>query len=97
MRLFTSGLMLAAIGLVSLPSMLPAQETTRLTAPQLFPEKTLAYVRIDNVKKLREDLGRSTLGKIGNDEQLKPIFSEFYGSLGEQHATDAREHRFELG
>jgi hypothetical protein len=53
----------------------------RLTAPQLFPEKTLAYLRIDDVRQLKADLGRSSLGKLGNDDQLKPILSEFYGSL----------------
>jgi hypothetical protein len=58
-----------------------AQESPRLTAPQLFPEKTLAYVRIDNVAKLREDLKKSSIGKLGNDEELKPIFAEFYGTL----------------
>ncbi len=54
---------------------------SRLTAPQLFPEKTLAYVRIDDVQQLKADLARSSMGKLGNDEQLKPILSEFYGSL----------------
>ncbi len=68
-------------GLLFLLSPVLAQEPARLTAPQLFPEKTLAYIRIDNVAKLREDLKKSSLGKLGNDEQLKPIFAEFYGSL----------------
>ncbi len=58
-----------------------APATTRLTAPQLFPEKTLAYVRIDDVRQLKADLGSTSMGKLGNDEQLKPILSEFYGSL----------------
>lgn len=58
-----------------------SQDAERLTAPQLFPEKTLAYFRIDDVKQLKADLDRSSLGKLGNDEQLKPIFSEFYGTL----------------
>lgn len=60
-----------------------AQETAgvRLTAPKLFPEKTLAYLRIDDVVQLREDLAKSSLGKLGNDDNLKPILSEFYGSL----------------
>ncbi|MEO8270936.1 MAG: hypothetical protein ABI557_14530, partial [Aureliella sp.] len=58
-----------------------ATTTTRLTAPQLFPEKTLAYIRIDDVQQLKADLGRSSMGKLGNDEQLEPILSEFYGSL----------------
>ncbi len=58
-----------------------APAATRLTAPQLFPEKTLAYVRIDDVQQLNADLGRTSVGKLGNDDQLKPILSEFYGSL----------------
>ena len=81
MRLLTNKLLLSVLSLLAAATNLVAQEATRLTAPQLFPEKTLAYVRIDNVSKLREDLSRSSLGKIGNDEQLKPIFAEFYGSL----------------
>ena len=60
---------------------LNAQEAPRITAPQLFPEKTLAYVRVDDVAKLREDLARSSLGKLGKDPNLEPIFAEFYGSL----------------
>ncbi len=57
------------------------EDASRLTAPQLFPDTTLAYLRIDDVAKTRESLGQSTLGKLGNDEKLKPILSEFYGSL----------------
>lgn len=56
-----------------------AQE--RLTAPQLFPEQTLAYVRVSDVAQLKEDLNRCSIGKLGNDPQLQPIFAEFYGSL----------------
>ncbi len=78
---FLRNRVLVACCLLSFAGNLLAQETPRLTAPQLFPEKTLAYVRVDNVSKLREDLKKSSLGKLGNDEQLKPIFAEFYGSL----------------
>ncbi len=53
----------------------------RLTAPRLFPEKTLAYIRVDDVATLKADMQKSSLGKLGNDEQLKPILMEFYGSL----------------
>ncbi|MEM7476057.1 MAG: hypothetical protein AAF483_13770 [Planctomycetota bacterium] len=52
-----------------------------LTAPKLFPDKTLAYFRIDDVQKLKADLERSSIGKLSNDEKLKPILNEFYGSL----------------
>ena len=53
----------------------------RLSAPQLFPEKTLLYLRINDVRQLKADVERSSLGKLGQDEQLKPILMEFYGSL----------------
>ena len=56
-------------------------EAPRLTAPQLFPEKTLAYLRIDDVRELKAALGESSMGKLGNDPQLKPLLSEFYGSI----------------
>ncbi len=66
----------------ALGSQATAQEApARMTAPRLFAEKTLAYLRIDDVKQLKADLDRSSLGKLGQDEQLKPILSEFYGSL----------------
>ncbi len=60
---------------------LAAGASTKLTAPALFPERTLAYLRIDNVKEMKEALGRSTMGKLSNDEKVKPILMEFYGSL----------------
>lgn len=60
----------------------PAAVTaTKLTAPALLPERTLAYLRIDNVKEMKEALGRSTMGKLSADEKIKPILMEFYGSL----------------
>jgi hypothetical protein len=58
-----------------------AQEAARLTAPQLFPEKTLAYFRVDDVKKLRQDIDKMWIGKLGNDPDLKPILTEFYSTF----------------
>lgn len=65
----------------SAPAQPPAAPATKLSAPALFPEKTLAYLRIDNVKELREALSRSSMGKLAKDEQIRPILAEFYGSL----------------
>ncbi|HAC89848.1 MAG TPA: hypothetical protein DCF63_04325, partial [Planctomycetaceae bacterium] len=53
----------------------------RLTAPQLFPEKTLAYVRVDDMRQLRSAYEKSSYGRLSNDEQLKPILGDFYGGL----------------
>lgn len=77
----TASLFLLVSGALVELSLQAQEATARLTAPQLFPEKTLAYFRIDDVRQLKEDLGRSTMGKLSNDSQLKPILSEFYGSI----------------
>lgn len=54
---------------------------TRLSAPKLFPERTLAYFRIDDVSRLRADMAETSLGRLSDDDRIKPILSEFYGSL----------------
>ncbi|MFN3190651.1 MAG: hypothetical protein ACE361_09025 [Aureliella sp.] len=73
---------LAFLSLAFAAALCPGQDAgTRLTAPKLFPEKTLAYIRVDDVKKLKADLGKSSIGKLGNDDKIKPIVSEFYGSI----------------
>lgn len=69
-----------------LPSQSSAQEGApatqeRLTAPKLFPDTTLAYLRISDVKDLKRRLDESTLGKLSADEKIKPILAEFYGTL----------------
>lgn len=58
-----------------------SEPPAKLTAPQLFPDKALAYLRVDNVRQLRQDFERSSLGKISSDPKLKPFVDEFYGSL----------------
>lgn len=75
---------LCTVGL--LPNLASAQEAAvapkvRLTAPKLFPDTTLAYVRISDVKDLKRRLDESTLGKLSADEKIKPILAEFYGTL----------------
>lgn len=57
------------------------QDSGRLTAPKLFPDNTLAYFRIADVKQLKKDLERSSFGKMSNDDQIKPIIGEFYGTF----------------
>jgi hypothetical protein len=57
------------------------QNAERLTAPKLFPDNTLAYFRIADVRQLKKDLDGSSMGKLANDDQLKPIISEFYGTF----------------
>ncbi len=85
---FCCAAILATIPGVMLPSVATAQDkaaadtaASHLTAPHLFPERTLAYVRIDNVQELRAALKQSTIGKLSQDDKIRPILAEFYGSL----------------
>ncbi|MFO0943764.1 MAG: hypothetical protein U0930_23765 [Pirellulales bacterium] len=66
---------------VELPTASAFQEAKKPTAPKLFPDSTLAYFRIADIKQLKKDLEKSSIGKMSNDEQIKPIIGEFYGTF----------------
>ncbi|MCY2976127.1 MAG: hypothetical protein NTW52_15840 [Planctomycetota bacterium] len=58
-----------------------ATQSARLTAPQLLPENTLAYVRIDDTRELKEKLAQTSTGRMASDPQVSPLLQEFYGSF----------------
>jgi len=47
-------------------------------APRLLPEQTMVYVRIENVKDFREDLAKSSVGRMLDDPKLRPMVSDLY-------------------
>ena len=47
-------------------------------APRLLPEQTMVYVRIENVKEFREDLAKSSVGRMLDDPKLRPMVSDVY-------------------
>jgi hypothetical protein len=53
----------------------------RPTAPRLFPNKTLAYLRIDDTRDLKDRFSVSEMGKMADDPQIKPILGSFYSTL----------------
>lgn len=60
----------------------PAQ-AERPTAPYLLPEDTLVYLRVGSVPELVEGFQDTSLGKITNDPQVKPLLSDLYKSAVE--------------
>ena len=76
MRTRYAALALAAV--VSLAGMTGAVATAAETddippAPQLLPEDTLAFVRIDDVDQMREDFADSSMGKMLSDPKMTII------------------------
>jgi hypothetical protein len=61
----------------------PQGQCQRPTAPQLFPEKTLAYLRIDDTRELKDKMTQTSMGKLSQDPELKPIISTFYSTFNE--------------
>lgn len=52
----------------------------RPTAPRMLPSATVAYIRVADVPELREKLKATSMGRIGDDEKIKPLVSQLYGS-----------------
>jgi hypothetical protein len=50
----------------------------RPSAPRLLPKETLAYIRIEDVNELRESFRDSGIGRMFNDENLKPLVGDAY-------------------
>jgi hypothetical protein len=59
----------------------PVAWAQRPTAPRLFADNTLAYVRIDDTRDMKAKMSESSMGRLGNDPQLKPMLGEIYNSL----------------
>ncbi len=53
----------------------------RPTAPQLFPDTTLAYLRVDDVQQLQTQWNKTSTGQLMSDPQISPLFQEIYSSL----------------
>ena len=53
----------------------------RPTAPKLFSQKTLLYARVDDTRELKAKLAQTSMGKLSDDPQLKPIIGSFYSTF----------------
>jgi hypothetical protein len=47
-------------------------------APELFPESTLAMVRIADTQQMLEKFRETAMGKMSQDEQIRPLVSQVY-------------------
>jgi hypothetical protein len=68
-----------------------AQQANRPTAPKLFPDNTLAYVRIDDTRELKAKMAETSTGRMAADPQVAPILNAFYSSFNETFVDVQRE------
>ncbi len=74
-QLFTLGVTL----LLSVAATQPAS-AERPSAPKLLPKKTLAYVRVADSRELAEAFMKTSVGRLSQDEKIKPLIMHLYGS-----------------
>ncbi len=55
----------------------------RPTAAQILPEDTLLYVRVDDSSDLVKRFKQTAIGRISQDQKIKPLFTQLYGSAVE--------------
>lgn len=74
---------LAALVLAGLFSSVRPLQAAPKSAPQILPENTLVMFRVASVPELIEKFQQTALGRIGQDEQVKPLVSQLYASASE--------------
>jgi hypothetical protein len=70
-------LFLATAALISVP--LCANGQQRPPAAKLFPESTVVYVQINDLKQLIQDMQESNFGRLLQDEKMRPFVEALYG------------------
>lgn len=58
-------------------------DPNKIVAPKILPENTLVMIRMADLPKAREAFRETALGRMGQDEQVKPVVSRFYAALQE--------------
>ena len=67
-----------ATGLVWLAANIAA--AARPVAPELLPDSTVVYLRVENVPELVTKFRETAMGRILSDEQVQPFVGDLYGS-----------------
>ncbi len=65
----------------------------RPSAPKLLPKKTLAYVRIADSRELAESFMKTSVGRLSQDEKIKPLIMHLYGSVTQAFCSDSGRNR----
>ncbi|MFN6208679.1 MAG: DUF3352 domain-containing protein [Planctomycetota bacterium] len=79
------GILLALFGLL-LPASLATGQQARPAAEELFPETTVLFLQIQNVRELAEDFMSTNMGNLMKQEKIAPLAEELWGQAKEAYA-----------
>ena len=87
-RTLTALLAVGMFGLTLAPSPTDAADSASDSsdipgAPRLLPDDTLVYIRLDNADDLREEMGKTSIGRMINDPKMRPFADQFYSTARE--------------
>ena len=68
---------IALIGILSVTEPLNAQRRTQRRSEELLPSSTRAWFSVPNMKALTDGFQQCQIGKLSNDDALKPFFDSF--------------------
>lgn len=61
-------------------------QQARPTAEELFPETTVLFLQIQNVRELAEDFAQTNMGNLMKQEKIAPLAEEIWGQAKEAYA-----------
>jgi hypothetical protein len=73
-----------------------AQTSSHPSGPKIFPDNTLAYLRIDDTRELKAKMAESSGGKMASDPQVAPLLAEFYKTFNETFVELQRDFGINL-
>ncbi len=82
-RVFGPLLVFFAVGAVFAACSQGADDPVVPGAPDLLPEDTLAYIRLDSASDLRVDLANSSIGRMLADPKMKPFADDIYRTMND--------------
>ena len=69
----------------SLLSSWASAQQTRPSAEELFPETTVLFLQIQNVRELAEDFSNTNMGNLMKQEKVAPLAEELWGQAKEAY------------
>jgi hypothetical protein len=75
----------------------PAVQAERPSAPKLLPKSTLGYVRVADSRELVKAFQETSMGRLGQDDQIRPLVMHLYGSVTQAFARVQEQIGVSLG